>query len=76
MEIHRSMSMYKAGLASLGVDAQSIETNSNRFKEKTEAILEKRDCPRKEAKLNKIKNLCVTVFDASIQIGNQIDKRA
>jgi len=74
MEIYRSM--YAAGLASLGVDAQSIETNSTRFKQKTEAILEKRNCPRKEAKLNNIKNLCVTVFDASIQIENQIDKRA
>lgn len=76
MEIRRSMSMYATGLASLGVDAQSIATNLNSFEKKTHAILEKRDCPRKEAKLNKIKNLCVTVFDASVQIGSQIDKQA
>lgn len=74
MEKYRSM--YAAGLASLGVDAQSISTNLNRFEQKTQEILEKRDCPRKEAKLNSIKKLCITVFDASIQTQNTVDKQA
>jgi hypothetical protein len=73
METYRNM--YAEGLANLGVDAGSIKRNLNRFEGVAQTFLEKRDCPRKETRLNNMRSLCVTVFDASEEIRNKIDSK-